>query len=396
MTTPEFDVVLKGGHVIDPSSAINAVLDVGITGGKIAAVAPGLKASGRLVDVSGKYICPGLIDLHGHWYEGSSFGIDPNICLNHGVTTVVDAGTTGFINFPYFRRHTIDQASVGILAFIHVGCVGLPTTVVGELEDLRYARPIETARIIDDNRDIAVGVKVRIGTMTRDHALEALDLAMEASQQANTGLMVHISSEAPTSEILNRLRPGDIVTHCFQGRGSGLFRENRELLPEALEARTRGVIFDVGHGCGSFSWDVARQAFEDQFWPDTISTDLHRFCVERWAKDLPTTMSKFLHLGMSLQDVILKTTWAPAQALGRTDLGSLRTGCAADILVFSLEDGEFDFEDTHFRVEKGRKKLTPQLLFRRGNLIEPGVYPSRLRPLLQCDLEVLDFVEQTK
>ena len=221
--------------------------------------------------------------------------------------------------------------------------------------------------IIDENRDIAVGVKVRIGTMTQGHSLEALDLAMKASQQANTGLMVHISAEAPTSEILNRLRPGDIVTHCFQGRGSGLFKENRELLPEALQARSRGVIFDIGHGCGSFSWEVARQAFQDQFWPDTISTDLHRFCVERWAKDLPTTMSKFLHLGMSLQDVILKTTWAPAQALGRTDLGTLRTGCAADMLVFSVEEGEFELEDTHLRVEKCRKKLTPQLVFRGGN-----------------------------
>jgi dihydroorotase len=396
MPTPELDLILKGGHVIDPSSATNGLLDIGIVEGKIAAIAPNLEAGRNSIDVSGKYVCPGLIDLHGHWYEGSSFGIDPNICLNHGVTTVVDAGTTGFLNFPYFRRHTIDPADVSVLAFIHVGCNGLPTTVVGELEDLRYARPVETAVIINANRDVAVGVKLRIGTMTRGHALEALDLAVDASNQANTGLMIHISSEAPTREVLKRLRPGDILTHCFQGRGDGLFKENRELLPEAIEARKRGVVFDVGHGCGSFSWDVARRAFEYHFWPDTISTDLHRFCVERWSKDLPTTMSKFLHLGMSLEDVISKTTWAPAQALGRSDLGSLRMGSIADILVFSVDEGEFEFEDTHLRIEKARKKVTPRLVFRQGKPIAPGSYPTRLRPLLPCDREVLDFVEQTK
>ena len=396
MSSPAFDLILKGGHVIDPSSAINGVRDIGVSDGKIVSVSQNLQAAKNLVDVSGKYVCPGLIDLHGHWYEGSSFGVDPNICLNHGVTTVVDAGTTGFINFPYFRRHTIDSAQVGILAFIHIGCIGLPTTVVGELEDLRYARPVETAMMISSSRDVAVGVKLRIGTMTRGHALEALDLAMDASRQANTGLMIHISSQAPTNEILKRLRPGDIVTHCFQGRGDGLFKNNRELLPEAIDARRRGVIFDVGHGGGSFSWDVARRAFEELFWPDTISTDLHRFCIERWAKDLPTTMSKFLHLGMSLEDVILKTTWAPARAIGRSDLGSLKKGCIADILVFSVEEGEFEYEDTHLQIEKARKKLTPHLVFRKGKPIEPGAYPIRLRPFLPCDREVLDFVEKTK
>ena len=232
--------------------------------------------------------------------------------------------------------------------------------------------------------------------MTRGHALEALDIAMDASRQANTGLMIHISSQAPTNEILKRLRPGDIVTHCFQGRGDGLFKNNRELLPEAIDARRRGVIFDVGHGGGSFSsGDVARKDSKVSFG----LTPSARTCIafaSNVGPRLSTTMSKFLHLGMSLEDVILKTTWAPARAIGRSDLGSLKKGCIADILVFSVEEGEFEYEDTHLQIEKARKKLTPHLVFRKGKPIEPGAYPIRLRPFLPCDREVLDFVEKMK
>jgi dihydroorotase len=207
--------------------------------------------------------------------------------------------------------------------------------------------------------------------------------------------MLHVSNGCPTPELLRRLRPGDIVTHCFEGRGDGLFRNNRDLLPEVAAARKEGVIFDVGHGCGSFSWEVAKRAFEYSFWPDTISTDLHRFSVERWSIDLPTTMSKFLHLGMPLCDVILKTTWMPAQAIGRPDLGNLRSGAVADVLVFTVEEGEFDLEDTHLRVEKGTRKLTPHLVIRKGEVLEPGSYPVRLRPFLDSDRDVLAFVEST-
>ena len=238
-----YDLILKNGHVIDPSRDIDGVMDISIANGRIAAegekLAPPAAVPER--DVTGKYVCPGLIDLHGHWYEGSCFGINPDICLNHGVTTVVDAGTTGFINFPEFRRSCIERARIDVLAFIHIGCLGLPTTLVGELEDLRYARPTETAEVIAKNRDLALGVKLREGTMTADHGLEAFELALEACRRSSTPLMLHISKGSPTREILPRLRPGDIVTHCFQGRGDGVFSNGSGLLlDEVTPARRRG------------------------------------------------------------------------------------------------------------------------------------------------------------
>jgi dihydroorotase len=394
----DYDLILRNGHVLDPARDIDGVMDVAIAGSRIAAVEKELRLGGALeFDAKGKYVCPGLIDLHGHWFGGSCFGIDPNICLNHGVTTVVDAGTTGFINFPEFRRATIENAEIGVLAFIHIGCAGLPTTLVGELEDLRYARPVETAAVIERNRDLALGVKLRAGFMTGDHGVAAFELALEACRESRTPLMLHISKGSPTREILPRLRPGDIVTHCFQGRGDGIFApDSGRLLNEVSPAREQGVIFDVGHGAGSFSWDAARRAFEYSFYPDTISTDLHRFSIERYAIDMPSTMSKFLHLGMGLRDVISKSTWAPARAIGRRDLGTLRPGAAADVLVFEIETGEFALEDTHLRVEKAERRLRPLLVIKNGKRFEPGAYPSKLRELYPCDLEVFRQVERTK
>jgi dihydroorotase len=209
--------------------------------------------------------------------------------------------------------------------------------------------------------------------------------------------MVHITKGAETRHILRKLRPGDIVTHCFQGRGNGILAEDdSRLLPEVVEARRRGVLFDVGHGAGAFSWDVARRAFEYSFYPDTISTDLHRFSIVRWAFDMPSVMSKFLHMGMSIEDVILKSTWMPAKAIGRgDDLGTLKPGAVADVFVFDLEEGSFPLEDTHLRTESASRRIKPILTLKEGRTVEPGSYPIRLRELYECDDEVFRFVEQT-
>jgi dihydroorotase len=251
--------------------------------------------------------------------------------------------------------------------------------------------------VIAEHRDVALGVKLREGFMTGDHGVAAFDLALEACRESRTPLMLHISKGSPTRQILPRLRPGDIVTHCFQGRGDGIFDpESGRLLDEVRSAREQGVIFDVGHGSGSFSWDAARRAFEYAFYPDTISTDLHRFSVGRFAIDMPTTISKFLHLGMSLSDAILKSTWGPAQAIGRPELGRLDPGIVADILVFEIESGEFDLEDTHLRVEKAERRLRPTLVIKRGECFIPGTLPARLRRLQPCDEDVLRQVERTK
>lgn len=387
-----YDLLLSEGHVIDPSQGIDRVLDIAIAGGRIVELGADLgpRQAAECRNLQGKYVCPGLIDLHGHWYQGSAFGIDPHYCLNTGVTTAVDAGTAGFINFPEFRRNCIDRAELQVLAFINISCLGLPTPIVGELEDIRYARPVETAAVLDRNRDVAVGVKIREGAPSKGNWIEALELAITAASKNRLPLMVHISPSAPTPEIVRRLRPGDIVTHCFQGRGDGLFpKPELSLLLEASEARRRGVVFDIGHGCGSFQWEIAQRAFEYSFYPDTISTDLHRYSVEGPVYDMPTTMSKFLCLGMSLQDVILKSTLAPARSIGRDrDIGTLRPGTAADIFVFELASGEFEFVDTHFNARKGDTKLVPHLTIKNGRVILPGTYDIKLRPYELCDYDV--------
>lgn len=384
---------MKSGHVIDPSQGLNAILDVGIEQGRIRDVDRQLEGeSARVFDLKGKFVCPALVDLHGHWYEGSLYGIDPHISLSHGVTTVVDAGTTGFINFPHFRSQTIDRAQIRMLAFLHISCLGLHAPFAEELRDLRYARPKETAVVIEKNRDVAIGVKIRLGGMTGDHGIEALDLALEAASAVRLPLMVHISKGADVLGMLKRLRPGDIVTHCFQGRGDGILDiTKRSILQEVYQARKHGIIFDVGHGCGSFSWDTAQRAFELSFYPDTISTDLHRYSVEEpFSVNLLDTLSKFLALGMTLEDVISKSTCEPAKALRREgEIGTLRKGSTADLLVFEIEEGEFLFADTHSKIRNGTKKLKPVITIHKGKIFEPGAYPVKLRELYESDHEVI-------
>jgi dihydroorotase len=385
-----FDLLLTGGRVIDPSQSLDGVADVGIRDGRIAEVGPNLDAAGcrDLRNLGGQYVCPGLIDLHGHWYEGTLYGIDPMICLNHGVTTAVDAGSTGYANFPEFRRTVIEQCPIDVLAFVHISFMGLHAPYTEELTDLRYARPLETATVIAKHRDCTVGVKLRVGAMTGNHGIEALEKALAASNEAEVPLMVHISRGAEEREILRRLRPGDILTHCFHGRGNGMIDES--ILPEAHDARERGVFFDVGHGCGSFSWDTARRAFEHHFYPDTLSTDLHRYSVsEPLSVSLPQVMSKMLSIGMSLEDVILKTTAVPARVLGSgREIGTLTPGAQADVLVFDLEAGHFSFTDTHLQVRTGSRRIVPRLVIKKGQAHVPGSATVRLRDLYESDMEV--------
>jgi dihydroorotase len=385
-----FDLLLTGGMVIDPSQSMHQVAEVGIRNGRIAEIGPNLDSADcrDLRDVSGKHLCPGLIDLHGHWYEGNLYGIDPLLCLDHGVTTAVDAGSTGYSNFPEFRRTIIDQCLTDVLAFIHISFMGLHAPYAEELIDLRYARPQETAAVIAKHPDRAVGVKLRVGSMTGNHGIAALDTALAAAGTAGVPLMVHISRGAEEREILRRLRPGDILTHCFHGRGNGMIEET--VVPEVSEARGRGVLFDVGHGCGSFSWDTARRAFEHHFYPDTISTDLHRYSVsEPLCVTLPQVMSKMMCIGMSLEDVVLKTTAIPARALGRErEIGTLAPGAQADILVFDVGAGDFSFTDTHLAVRRGNSRIVPELVVKRGHVHVPGSAKTRLRDLYESDMEV--------
>jgi dihydroorotase len=397
----KYDLLLKGGRLIDPSQRLDGVMDIAITQGRIQEIASSLEASESLevLDLCGKYVCPGLVDLHGHWYEGSIYGIDPHVCLNHGVTTVVDAGTTGFINFPEFRKQTIDRAQIRMLAFLHISCLGLHAPFAEELLDIRYARPKETAIVIERNRAVAVGVKIRLGQMAGEHGLEALQLALDTARTVQLPLMAHISKGANVPEMLARLRPGDIVTHCFQGRGDGILNvESRSILDEVYQARKDGVVFDVGHGCGSFSWDTAQRAFELSFYPDTISTDLHRYSIEDpFNVTLLDTLSKFLALGMTLEEVISKSTYCPARVLRReNEIGTLRKNSAADILIFEVKEGDFQFTDTHGKIRKGTKRLTPSLTICRGKVLRSGTYPVTLRELFESDYEVIELMTDSR
>ena len=388
-SAPPFDLLFHNAHVIDPSQNWSGVADVAIRAGRIVAFGVGLETarSGQVIDAADTFLSPGWVDLHGHWYEGGLYGINAELGLNHGVTTAVDAGTAGFANFPAFHDKTIVGSRAQILAFVHLSCLGLHATFAEELLDLAYARPEETAMVIDRYSNATAGVKVRIGSMTGSHGNRAFDLAMKSADMAKKPLMVHISAGADEKYILHRLRPGDVLTHCFHGNQNGMFEpQTGSLVPEVWSARQRGVIFDVGHGCGSFSWDSAQRAFEHHFWPDTISTDLHRYSIEPpWSVTMPQVLSKFLALGMSLNDVIAKVTVAPAQALDRPQLGTLAVGAVADLTQFRLVEGEFIFTDASQQTRRGDRMIEPILCIREGVQYRPGSIQAPLRPVYPCD-----------
>jgi dihydroorotase len=255
------------------------------------------------------------------------------------------------------------------LTFVHISGVGLVYGPVGEMLDLDYADPEKVAESVLENPDLAVGVKVRQGrSQVGDNGVEPLRLALEAAEQANTRIMCHIASGVPLPDVLELLRPGDIVTHCFQGRGDSIMDDAGRIIPEAWEAKRRGVIMDVGHGLGSFRWGVGERALEQGFFPDVISTDLHTGNIFGPVYNMPTTMSKFLHLGLSLEQVIAASTVAPARVIGRDDLGTLRVGAPADVAVFDLVEGGFEMFDTHHQSRMIRHKLQPVYTIAQGKL----------------------------
>lgn len=368
-----YDLLVKGGTVVDPSQGINTLCDVAMLDGRIEALDSFISPdqARRVVDASDCVVTPGLIDLHVHVYPGvSHYGIHPDAhCLARGVTTVVDAGSSGADTFDGFRRYVVDVSSTRIYAFLNVSSMGMVSPHVGELEDIRFADVERAIEVCERNRDVVQGVKVRLGrSIVGGNGLVPLTLAKRVSEAVKMPLMVHIGNTPnPLSEILAELRKGDIVTHCFHGNKDGILDQDGFVLSEAHDAVAMGVVFDVGHGQGSFSFDVAEKALAQGMVPGTISSDLHHYNVFGPVFDLATTMSKFLHLGMSLDNVVAKTTATPASLLGVTDsLGTLRRGALADISVFRLEAGSFRFEDALAKVRYGVKRLTPLCVVRGG------------------------------
>ncbi len=350
-----YDLILRGGHVIDPAQNIDGVMDVGFIGGKSAGVAKSLKAGARteVRDVKGYVVTPGLIDLHTHVYwGGTSLGIDAdNFCRTSGVTTAIDTGSAGPGNFAGFRRHVIERSEARILAYLHVSFAGIfgfsKTIMVGESEDIRLMAPKEAAAVAADNRDVIVGIKVRVGRHSSgDQGAAPLEMALQVADEVGMPLMAHIDHPPPSyDEVVGMLRPGDVLTHAFRPFPNAPCTAQGTVRPAVLAARKRGVLFDIGHGGGSFSFKTARAMLANGFQPDTISSDVHTLCIDGPAFDLVTTMSKFLCMGVPLVDVIRQSTVNAAMALRRPELGTLKAGSAGDATILSIKDGEFDYVD---------------------------------------------------
>ena len=369
-----YDLLLKGGRVIDPGQGIDGEMDVAISGGKVAAVSPNIPASesARVLDVSGKLVAPGLVDLHAHIYRGAtSLGADVDeTCLKRGVTTVVDGGSSGTDNFEGFRRWIAAGSRTRVFCFVHISSLGLTAIHrAGELANPDYADPQGVLEILRRHPDLALGVKLRATDReVGGSCLPMLEIGRRVADEAGRPLMVHIGNTVETlPRILERLRPGDIVTHCMTGRRNGLLDDSGAILPEAREARERGVFFDAAHGRSHFSFQVAARLLDQGFLPDTISTDLTAYSTSSVVYDLPTTMTKFVTLGLPLAEVVRLATLRPAQVLGKDgEFGTLRPGVAADVAVLEWEDGEFPLEDAVGERRTARHRLVAHLTIRNG------------------------------
>ncbi|MFT3986211.1 amidohydrolase/deacetylase family metallohydrolase [Aestuariivirga sp.] len=358
------DTVLRGGRVIDPSQGIDAITDVGFANGKVAAIGPGLTGS-DVRDVSGKIVTPGLIDLHTHVYwGGTSLGIDAEeFCRTSGVTTAIDTGSAGPGNFPGFRKHVIEKSQVRILAYLHVSHAGIygfsNRVMIGESQDMRLMDPITAAEVADANRDVIVGIKVRVGAhASGDQGTAPLNIALQVAEEVGMPLMAHIDDPPPSyEEVIGMLRPGDVLTHAFRPFPNAPCTAQGTVKPAVLAARKKGVLFDIGHGMGSFAFKTARAMLANGFMPDTISSDVHALCINGPAFDQVTTLSKFLCMGTPLNEVIRASTERAAFALKRPELGSLKPGSVGDATVLSLEDGAFDYVDVVGEHLTGRQRL---------------------------------------
>jgi len=350
-----YDLILRGGRVIDPSQKLDAIYDVAFSQGKVARVGPALQAdvAADIRDVSGAIVVPGLIDLHTHVYwGGTSLGIDAeDFCRRSGVTTAVDTGSAGPGNFAGFRKHVIERSDVRILAYLHVSFAGIyafaSRIMVGESEDMRLMAPVDAVEVAKANRDIVVGIKVRVGARASGRSGTApLDVALQVAEEVGVPVMAHIDEPPPSyDEVIARLRPGDVLTHSFRPFPNSPATAQGTVKRAVMDARRRGVLFDIGHGKGSFAFRTARAMLANGFLPDTISSDVHALSINGPAYDQVTTMSKFLCLGMPLVDVIAASTVNAAFALQRPELGSLKAGSVGDATVLSVEDGQFDYVD---------------------------------------------------
>ena len=357
MTTAAYDLVLTGGNLLDPAQGINNERrDVAFKDGKVAAVADSISPDqgSQSIDVSGKLITPGLIDLHGHFYHGaSSTAVHADqTCLSSGTTTGVDAGSSGFLNYGAMRDYVFPAHRTRLLAFLHIGAVGLSANRVlgGALHDMRIIDVDETVKAIKANSGFVFGVKVRMhwDAVARWNAHEAMAKAREAATEAGVKLMVHVSgTPIPLPDVLEHLGPGDISTHAFNGNPEGILDGAGKIRPEVRAAVDRGVIMDVAHAGVHCDVEVAKAAMDQGVMPDTISTDVHIAPAGRTVYLMNDLVSKFHAMGMTLSDAVAASTSRPAQVLGLQDsIGSLGVGMEGDAAVWEQRQGRFVWHDS--------------------------------------------------
>lgn len=358
-----FDLLLKGGEIVDPGGPLQGLFDLAITGNRIVLVDRNIPAASakRTIDATGQIVTPGLVDLHTHAYHSATFwGVyaDP-VAARSGVTTWLDVGSAGAYNFSGFREWVVKPAAVRLYSLLNISSIGL-TAPTWELSNLNYCDVDLCTKIIEQNIDLVVGVKVRVDNLTTSGTgIEPLRRAREAAERVRLPMMVHIGSGPPTlSEVVDHMRPGDILTHCFTGHDMRIIDGNGRILDVVKHAWESGIVMDIGHGAGSFSFITAQAMVDSGYLPDVISSDIHQMSIHGPLFQLPACLSKFLALGVSLADVIRAATVRPAQVMGMADrIGTLRVGTFADVALFKLLQGNFPFYDVHMNRRDGTQLL---------------------------------------
>ena len=373
-----YDLLIKGGMLVDPAQRIHAKRDVAFANGVVAAVGEDLSKSDarEVLDASDRIVTAGLIDLHVHVFYGvGHYGIEPDsTCLAKGATTVVDAGSAGADNFTGFRKYVIEVSETSIFAYLNVSSQGMMTEEIGEFEMPEYANVGKAFQMIEKHRDLILGVKARLTRhkiASERSGLTPLHRAREAADAAGVPIMIHPQNAWCDSldDILAVMKERDVLTHCFHDRACGIMDDDGKVRKSVHKAMERGVIFDVGHGAGSFSWGVAERAMSQGIEPQTISSDLHSYNVDGPVYDLANVVTKFLHIGMKLDDAIAKVTAVPAEVILMPDkIGTLAVGAWGDAIVSELREGEFQLADSRGEVRIGRQKFTPVTVVKGGQV----------------------------
>ena len=372
----QFDILIKGGTVIDPSQEINSRMDVGIAGGRVVALEPSLDGSlaRDVIEAADRLVTPGLVDLHTHvWWGVAHLAVEADsVSVQRGVTTAIDAGSAGANTMPGFHRYVIEAVQTRVLAFLHISGMGQLDNEIGELEDIRWARVEHAVEVARQYPETIVGIKVRLSeAILGNNDLVALERALVAAELLEKPVMIHIGGTVnPVERYFDQLRPGDIVTHSFTGIPPGILDSDSKVIDSALDAMDRGVVFDVGHGAGSFSFGVAEKFAEQGYSPGTVSSDVHKYNVNGPVFDLTTTLSKYLHLGYELEDVIAFATTRPAAAVRLSDsIGTLKVGANADVTVLELREGRFTLTDALGATRVGDRMLVPIDTVRAGRRV---------------------------